>query len=85
MWERWAAGPKLLLLLLLKVNEGDRPPLSLPSLGLLWLRNEWEGKGETGAEREVGRENDGTSSVSSMSKDLFRAAKQKKETKLTIN
>lgn len=75
MWEWWAAEPKPLLLL--KANDGDRPLLSLPSLGLLRLRNEWEGKGETGAEREGGGENGGTSSASSMSKDLFRAVNRR--------
>lgn len=67
----------MLLLLLLNCNEGDVPLLSLLSVGLLWLRNKWEGEGETGAEREEGGENGGTSSASSMSKDLFRAVKRK--------
>lgn len=77
MREWWAAGPKLLLLL--KANEGERLPMSLPSLGLLQLWNGWEGNGETGAEREEGMENDGTSSVSSLSKDLFRAASRREK------
>lgn len=66
--------PRLLLLLLLKASGGDWPLLSCPSLALLWLRKKLDEEGETGVEMEEGVEKDGTSSTSSMSKDLFSAA-----------
>lgn len=74
MWEWWAVEPRLLLLLLLKANEWGWPPPSCPSLALLWLRKKWEEEGETGVDMEEAVEKDGTSSTSSMSKDLFSAA-----------
>lgn len=76
MQERWAAEPRLLLLL--KANEGDWPPPPRPSLALLWLRKKWEEDGETGVEMGEAEEKDGMSSTSSISKDLFNAAGRKK-------
>lgn len=77
VWEQWAVGPRLLMLLL-KANKGDWPPLPCTSLALLWLWMKWEEEGVIGVETEEAVEKDDVSSTSSISKDLFSASKSDK-------
>ncbi len=78
MWEWWAAEPRLLLLLL-KAIEGDWTTPPHPPLAMLWLRKKWAEEEETRVETGEAVLKDGMSSTSSMSKDLFSAARGKKK------